>query len=484
MPGEETTACRNEPAGRDLDVPALVARLQREIGRTGATAQRSRGRRPGMKGALAYSAKKLLVPALARYAEFVAYQQRFKNAAAARRGTQRRRRHSLRAARLPDHGPGVRVAYYSPMPPERSGIADYSAVLLPVLKRRLDVEVARRGKHVDADVALYHVGNDPEAHGWIVERLRRAPGVVVLHDFVLHHLVASMTLGRKNRAGYLAAMESDAGVAGRLLGLGVIDGCIPPLWEVRAEDFPLCGEVLELATGVIVHSHYVEQRVHERGYGRRVWRIPHPAWPAKDVAPERPSGEPVFGAFGNVNASKRVPQLLEAFARFRESRTTSRLVLVGAAAAGTEVKRSIDYYGLENAVVREGYVGEDRLWGLIAGVDAVISLRSPTMGETSGTALRALTLGKPLLVNDVGWFSELPDDVASKVTPGDGEVERLALAMETLSDPAVRERMGANARRLAAEEHDVERVAELYASALREAADSEGVVRALDEAQL
>jgi glycosyltransferase involved in cell wall biosynthesis len=475
MPVEETTAWRNGPAPRDLDVPALVARLHQEIRRTGANTERPRERRPGMKGALAYSLKTLLVPILARYAEL-------KNAS--RRGPERRRRHSLRANRLQDHGARVRVAYYSPMPPERSGIADYSALLLPFLKQRLDLEVARRGKHADGDVALYHVGNDPEAHGWILERLRRAPGVVVLHDFVLHHLVASMTLGRKNRAGYLEAMERDAGVPGRLLGLGVIDGCIPPLWEVRAEDFPLCGEVLELATSVIVHSRYVEQRVRERGYERHVWCIPHPAWPAKDVAPERPRGEPVFGAFGNVNASKRVPQLLEAFARFRKSRTTSRLLLVGAAAAGTEVERSIEHYGLEDAVVREGYVGEDRLWGLIAGVDAVISLRSPTMGETSGTALRALTLGKPLLVNDVGWFSELPDDVAFKVAPGDGEVERLTLAMETLCDPAVRERMGANAQELAAEEHDVARVAELYASALREAAGAEGVVHALDEAQL
>jgi glycosyltransferase involved in cell wall biosynthesis len=93
-------------------------------------------------------------------------------------------------------------------------------------------------------------------------------------------------------------------------------------------------------------------------------------------------------------------------------------------------------------------------------------------------------MGKLLLVNDVGWFSELPDDVALKVAPNDGEVERLALAMETLCDRTVRERMGANAQELAAEEHDVERVAELYASALRETAGAGGVVRALDEAQL
>jgi glycosyltransferase involved in cell wall biosynthesis len=101
------------------------------------------------------------------------------------------------------------------------------------------------------------------------------------------------------------------------------------------------------------------------------------------------------------------------------------------------------------------------------------------MGETSGTVIRALSLGKPLLVSDVGWFAELPDDVALKVAPRDDEVERLALALETLSDPAERERMKGAARELAAE-HDVERVAQLYASALREAASGVG---ALSEAQ-
>jgi glycosyltransferase involved in cell wall biosynthesis len=437
------------PAEARDEIPALYARLQDEVLRSDVSAKRPLVRRPGLRGAFVYAAKKLLRPEARAAAEPHAAE------------TRRVRR-----------GGGGRVAYYSPMPPERSGIADYSALLVPALARRVDLEVAPRGKHAEGDVALYHVGNDPEVHGWIVERLRREPGIVVLHDFVLHHLVASLTLGLKDNAGYLAAMERDSGLAGRLLGLGVIDGCIPPLWEVRPEDFPLCDEVLEHATGVLVHSHYVEERVRERGYDRPLWRVPHPAWPAPDIAPERPSGEPVFGAFGNVNDTKRVPQLLEAFARFRGLHPEARLLLVGAAAGGTK-------YGREDGVVREGYVDERRLWALMSGVDAVISLRSPTMGETSGTAIRALSLGKPLLVSDVGWFSELPDDVALKVSPGEGEAGRLALALDMLRDPAVRERMGASARRLAAA-HDVEHVADLYASALQEAA---GGVRALSEAQ-
>src|SRR5258708_3897724 len=72
--------------------------------------------------------------------------------------------------------------------------------------------------------------------------------------------------GGRGGRGFLAGGEGDAGLAGGLLGRGVMVGCMPPLWEVRPEDFPLCGEVLDLATGLIVHSRYVEGRVRERGY--------------------------------------------------------------------------------------------------------------------------------------------------------------------------------------------------------------------------
>ena len=193
----------------------------------------------------------------------------------------------------------MRVAYYSPMPPERSGIADYSALLLPALRERIDVEVVKHGRKRpvrDADLALYHVGNNPDAHGWIVDALRRRPSgqpsVVVLHDFVLHHLVAGLTIGRRDGHGYLDAMEREGGVVGRLLGHGVLDKRIPPLWESRPEDFHLAGEVLDLATGLIVHSRYVEERARAAGYEGPVWRIPHPAWEVPPVSPAEIAREP------------------------------------------------------------------------------------------------------------------------------------------------------------------------------------------------
>ncbi|MBI4172618.1 MAG: glycosyltransferase family 4 protein [Actinobacteria bacterium] len=378
----------------------------------------------------------------------------------------------------------MKVAYFSPMPPERSGIADYSELLLPALRRRLEVAVARRGRKRPprgSEVCLYHVGNNPEAHGWIVEALRRRPGVVVLHDFVLHHLVAGLTIGRGDGHGYLDAMEREGGVVGRLLGHGVLDKRIPPLWESRPEEYHLAGEVLSLATGLIAHSHYVEERARAAGFEGPVWRVPHPAWPVPRVAPAEVGGAPLVGAFGNLNATKRVPQLLEAFARVRRAYPGARLLLVGAASPGFDLERRLQRLGLDGeGLVREGYVDEARLWALMAACDAVVSLRAPTMGETSGIAVRALSLGKPLVVSDVGWFSELPGDVALKIRPDEEEAAALAAALSLLAgDETARRAMGEAARAYAVREHDPERVAELYASALEQAAGGEAVREAL-----
>jgi glycosyltransferase involved in cell wall biosynthesis len=370
----------------------------------------------------------------------------------------------------------MKVAYYSPMPPSRSGIADYSALLLPELSKRVDVVVAKqgrfpflRGRVGSTDIALYHIGNDAEAHGWIVEALRRRPGVVVLHDFVLHHLVVGLTFARGDAAGYLAAMEREGGLVGRLLGYAVLDNKLPPLWDTRPEEFPLTGEILAYATGLIVHSHYVEERARAIGYRGPIVRIPHPAWPVPAVAPAQVEGAPLFGCFGHLNESKRINELLAAFTRLRERHPHARLLLVGGASVRLQ---RIDF---PDGVIREEYVPEDRLWALMAACDAIVSLRSPTMGETSGSAIRALSLGKPLVVSDVGWFSELPGEAVLKVPLDEREEDTLAAALEVLTDEQVRRTMGQAARVLVEREHRLDRVAESYAAALEELAGGSAV---------
>jgi glycosyltransferase involved in cell wall biosynthesis len=366
----------------------------------------------------------------------------------------------------------MKVAYYSPLPPSRSGIADYSALLLPELSKHVEVVVARPGRfrrEPAADIALYHVGNDAEAHGWIVDALRRRPGVVVLHDFVLHHLVVGLTFARGDAAGYLAAMEREGGLVGRLLAYAVLDNKLPPLWETRPEDFPLAGEILAHATGLIVHSHYVEERARAIDYPGPIVRIPHPAWPVPAIAATQIEGEPLFGCFGHLNETKRINELVSAFARLRERHPGARLLLVGSLAV------RLARLELPEGVEHRDYVPEEELWSLMAACDAIVSLRSPTMGETSGSAIRALSLGKPLVVSDVGWFAELPGQAVIKVPVDEREEGTLAAALEALTDEGVRRTMGAAAKELVEREHRLDRVAEAYAAALEELAGGPAV---------
>jgi glycosyltransferase involved in cell wall biosynthesis len=297
-----------------------------------------------------------------------------------------------------------------------------------------------------------------------------------------------MTIGRRDGHGYLDLMEREHGVVGRLLAHGVLDKRIPPLWESRPEDFPLASFVLEHATGVIVHSRYVRDLVRGTGYPGPVLVVPHPAWPVPEIAPERVAGDVVIGCFGVVNASKRVPELLRAVAKVREAHPGVTLLLVGPTAPGFDLDRRLQRLGLAGeGLVREGWIDERRLWALMAGSDVLVNLRHPTMGETSGSVIRALSLAKPSVVSDVGWFSELPSDVAVKIPVGDDEVETLTAALELLvTRDDVRAALGAAALELARREHDVDRVADLYAAALELAAGGgsveDAVLRQVSEA--
>jgi glycosyltransferase involved in cell wall biosynthesis len=170
--------------------------------------------------------------------------------------------------------------------------------------------------------------------------------------------------------------------------------------------------------------------------------------------------------------NKRIPELLDAFARLHARHPGARLLLVGASAERFDLDRRLERLGLQDseAIVREQYVPEERLWSLMAACDVTVNLRFPTMGETSGSVLRCLSLGKPAVVSDVGWFAELPDDVALKV-PVDGfETRTLEAALELLCEPAARRAMSRAALDYVRREHDLDRVADLYAAAIEESA--------------
>jgi glycosyltransferase involved in cell wall biosynthesis len=174
-----------------------------------------------------------------------------------------------------------------------------------------------------------------------------------------------------------------------------------------------------------------------------------------------------------MNMNKRIPQLLEAFASYRRKRPGARLLLVGGSGERFDVERRLERLGLTEGVERMDYVPEERMWSLMAACDVLVNLRYPTMGETSGSVIRALALGQPLLVSDVGWFSELPDDAVLKVPVDDYEVATIEAALTVAADHGAT--LGAAARAYVEREHALPAVADAYVAALEAAAGGPAV---------
>jgi hypothetical protein len=106
----------------------------------------------------------------------------------------------------------MRIAFFSPLPPTRSGIADYSAALLEPLSKIVHVDTFCEKSHFDPsqyDIAVYQLGNNPH-HEFAYEAALQHPGVAVMHEANLHHLIAHLTIVRGDWDAYLKEVEFDA----------------------------------------------------------------------------------------------------------------------------------------------------------------------------------------------------------------------------------------------------------------------------------
>jgi glycosyltransferase involved in cell wall biosynthesis len=194
----------------------------------------------------------------------------------------------------------------------------------------------------------------------------------------------------------------------------------------------------------------------------------------------------VIGSLGKVNAAKRLSQLFLAFARLRRVFPEALLVLAGEGSTSEQVRLRLGPLGLEvgQDVLLLDYVTDEDFLPLAARCDICVSLRSPTLGETSASAIAALAVGTPLVVSDVGWFSELPGSVAAKVPPDEWEVDHLASVLELLaSDGALRAGMARSGLEYARSELDLERTADGYRAALAELVRDKAVARGAQSAR-
>jgi glycosyltransferase involved in cell wall biosynthesis len=392
----------------------------------------------------------------------------------------------------------MKLAYFSPMPPSKTGIATYSSELVPALAKHFDITVftATSAAQVPAGLksadfatdpgvlksipafnrVVYHLGNNPYFHLDILRAFLLWPDAVVLHDTVLYFLAAGA-----GRGGLLRELlHSDP--ASAFAVIDEIDHRSPgrnPLRYGAPSKYPCLMRILHAASHVIVHNQSAKQEILARGYDGPVTVVPLLHYRTEDGSREADlqavrsryglsDGCVLLGVFGFIGPTKRLDKVFEALGRVVSTGqlTDVRLVVVG---EGDPIGDLIREHGLERIVISTGFVDDGEFRRLLTAVDVVLNLRYPSHGESSATLVQALMYGKPCIVTDDASFSDFPDNCVIKVGHEASEVDQIAHALVRLAEShSVRERVGSEGRRFVAAHHSPAQVALNYWEALSE----------------
>jgi glycosyltransferase involved in cell wall biosynthesis/SAM-dependent methyltransferase len=355
------------------------------------------------------------------------------------------------------------------MPPSKSGIADYSAVLASELEKLVELTVFDSGDTpydpALYDIDIYQIGNNP-FHTFVYEAALRRPGVVVMHEANLHHLIADYTIRRGNWDAYMAEVvlngtARDVEFSQRVRALEV---------GPDYENIKMTRRILGRAKGVIVHSQFMVDEMRDGGFAGPVAKIPHGSWiPEADRLEWRTklglnASTPLIGAFGFIKPYKRIGESLRAMRRLVRVEPEARMILVGEPHPEFPVHDLIRSLDLEDYVRVLGFTPIEHFTGYMSACDIILNLRYPTVGESSGSMLRALGLGKAVLVSDIGSFREFPDPVCLKVPVGGGEEDLIFEYLNLLvSRPELARTLGASARDWVERECNWPHVASQYA---------------------
>ena len=375
------------------------------------------------------------------------------------------------------------------MPPAKSGIADYSAALLEELNKLADVRLfsSRPSRFAPAefDAVLYQIGNNPD-HDFCYETAIEHPGVVVIHEANLHHLIADLTIKRGDWDAYMQAVAEEGDQAAMDYAQRVRALEVGPDYE----GLPMLRRVLSRSKAAIVHSGHVERALRAAGFEGPVARIHHGAWiPRASRSDYRQrlgldETTPLIGIFGFLKPYKRIAESLRAFRRVVRLDPSVKMILVGEPHPELPLESMIHSLDLASHVRVLGYRPIDEFVGYLAASDIVLNLRYPTVGENSGTLMRALGLGKAVIVSEVGSFCELPAGVCLKAPVDSSEEDHLFEYLNLLvSRPEFRRELGARARAWIEAECTWPKVARRYADFLEAVADGRAVSGAVEDQQ-
>lgn len=391
----------------------------------------------------------------------------------------------------------MRIGICSPFSPMHSGISDFSEELVVALEPYAEIvlfspvkpdnknllqnfEVHMLSELDDPklrsslNLIVYHVGNNYGFHGGIVEMLKKYSGVVELHEVGLHHFAEQQLLEGQGKDAYIEAVRYCHGERGVKIAEDYFNGLCNAPWDDHALDMCMNRIVVDSASAIITHSDMVKQMILGMRPDLPIANImlhagetvENPAtWKAQCREKMGFSSDGViFGSIGFATAAKRIVPILDALQQYREEVSDAFLYLiVGEEGKGMHLAEQIQDRGLGENVRVTGFVSLEDMKAYMGACDFILNLRYPTQGESSASLHRALGMGKPVILTDVGTFGDYPEDFALKVRHDEGETQDIFKAIRDLAmNKEETDRRGAVALEYAREHCDLEKNAKAY----------------------
>jgi glycosyltransferase involved in cell wall biosynthesis len=388
----------------------------------------------------------------------------------------------------------MKINWFSPLPPARTDIAHYTTRVLPALsalaevtlwtdqrewdqslKTKTEVRQFRLGRMPwvelnRADANFYQIGNNPLFHSSIWQISRLHAGIVVLHDFRLHHFFDDIFRVKwRDLNSYCAVMENYYGEEGRRDAAESFHSDARNI-AYMAERYPLTELAVKNQLGVIVHTHEAYDALASDAQSPIMLApLPFAAGPASarvKSTSAKQTGPPYrLIVFGYIGRSRRLPSLLKALAEFPEPAQFHLDVYGDILDDEDQLRAQIRALGLKERVTVHGFATEAKLDEALARAHLAINLRYPTMGEASGSQLRIWKHALPALVSTVGWYASLPANTVAFVRTDENEIADIQLHLRALlADPRTFAAMGKRGRRELEERH----APRSYANALLE----------------
>jgi glycosyltransferase involved in cell wall biosynthesis len=391
----------------------------------------------------------------------------------------------------------MKIAYFSPFNPLKSGISDFSEELILQLKNYIDIDLfvdnyKLSNKEIKDNFEIYNindfykknirnkynqcvfqVGNNERYHGNIIDAFTKFSGILELHDFSIHHYIAEHTYAKNDINGYIDYIQYSHGEGGVKIVQKFLQGKAPAPWDAKGLEITVNKHLIDRATAIIVHSDMAKQMARAINPNKPIINIPlHTVDIYDDYISFKNKCKQalsvkdnclVFGSFGFATRAKRIIQTLSALAMYKKINKNFVYYIVGKV-ENLNLKEYIQKLNLIDNVIITEFVTLEKLKQYMGACDICFNLRYPTHGESSSSLHRLIGMGKPIIVTDIGTFQEYPDDIVLKVRYDDNEIEDIFKAICKLADNKKELcRRSEASIELAKQKFDIQRNAKQYA---------------------